>query len=142
MIRPYRETPDGEVVRRVARVACNSPFVRQAGYTAFVSRLCTVTVTDPDGRRHGLDALADPTYDAAHLFVVEAKKDLARRNTQTHSSDRLCGGWKWQGVLPCRRERLSSAGLAEMGPGRQGISSAGAQASNDRQLTGGLCRHG
>jgi hypothetical protein len=42
-----------------------------------VSRWCTVTVTDPDGRRHSLDLLADSTYDAAHLFVVEAKKERA-----------------------------------------------------------------
>ena len=42
-----------------------------------VSRWCTVTVTDPDGRRHSLDVLADSTYDAAHLFVVEAKKERA-----------------------------------------------------------------
>ena len=40
-----------------------------------VSRWCTVTVIDPDGRRHSLDVLADSTYDAAHLFVVEAKKE-------------------------------------------------------------------
>jgi hypothetical protein len=42
-----------------------------------VSRWCTVTVTDPDGRRHSLDVLADSTYDAAHLFVVEAKNERA-----------------------------------------------------------------
>jgi len=42
-----------------------------------VSRWCTVTVIDPDGRRHSLDLLADSTYDAAHLFVVEAKKERA-----------------------------------------------------------------
>jgi len=42
-----------------------------------VSRWCTVTVADPDGRRHSLDVLADSTYDAAHLFVVEAKKERA-----------------------------------------------------------------
>ena len=42
-----------------------------------VSKWCTVTVTDPDGRRHSLDVLADSTYDAAHLFVVEAKKERA-----------------------------------------------------------------
>jgi len=42
-----------------------------------VSRWCTVTVTDPDGRRHSLDLLADSTYDAAHLFVVEAKMERA-----------------------------------------------------------------
>ena len=35
------------------------------------------TVIDPDGRRHSLDLLADSTYDAAHLFVVEAKKERA-----------------------------------------------------------------
>jgi len=42
-----------------------------------VSRWCTVTVIDPDGRRHSLDLLADSTYDAAHLFVVGAKKERA-----------------------------------------------------------------
>ena len=42
-----------------------------------VGRWCTVTVTDPDGRRHSVDVLADSTYDAAHLFVVEAKKERA-----------------------------------------------------------------
>lgn len=36
-----------------------------------------MTVTDPDGRRHSLDVVADSTYDAAHLFVVEAKKERA-----------------------------------------------------------------
>lgn len=42
-----------------------------------MSRWCTVTVFDPDGRRHSLNVLADSTYDAAHLFVVEAKKERA-----------------------------------------------------------------
>jgi hypothetical protein len=46
-------------------------------YCFFVSRWCTVTVTDPDGRRHSLDLLADSTYDAAHLFVVEVKQERA-----------------------------------------------------------------
>ena len=36
-----------------------------------------MTVTDLDGRRHSLDVLADSTYDAAHLFVVEATKERA-----------------------------------------------------------------
>jgi hypothetical protein len=36
-----------------------------------------VTVTDPTGRRHRLDALAESTYDAAHPFVVEAKQERA-----------------------------------------------------------------
>lgn len=131
MIRPYRETPDGEAVRRVARVARNSPFVRQAGYTAFVSRLCTVTVTDPDGRRHGLDALADPTYDAAHLFVVEAKKDLARRNTQTHSSDRL--RWLEMGSPALDWQKWDRADRVSVLP-----------APRPRMIvnSGGLCRHG
>ncbi len=38
-----------------------------------------MTVADADGRRHSLDVLADSTYDAAHLFVVEAKKDKKER---------------------------------------------------------------
>jgi hypothetical protein len=42
-----------------------------------VGRWCTVTVTDPDGRRHSVDVLATSTYDAAHLFVVEAKAERA-----------------------------------------------------------------
>ena len=36
-----------------------------------------MTVTDPDGRRHSIDVLADSTYDAAHLFVVEANEKRA-----------------------------------------------------------------
>lgn len=40
-----------------------------------MSKWCTVTVTDPDGRRHSIDVVADSTFDAAHLFVVEAKRE-------------------------------------------------------------------
>jgi hypothetical protein len=40
-------------------------------------RWCTVTVTDQDGRRHNVDVQATSTFDAAHLFVVEAKKERA-----------------------------------------------------------------
>jgi hypothetical protein len=36
-------------------------------------RWCTVTVTDEEGRRHSLDVRASSTYDAAHLYVTEAK---------------------------------------------------------------------
>jgi hypothetical protein len=36
-------------------------------------RWCTVTVTDPDGRRRSVDVQATSTFDAAHLFVVDAK---------------------------------------------------------------------
>ena len=46
-------------------------------YSPLVSKWCTVTVTDPDGRRHSLDVLADSSYDAAHLFVVEARQKRA-----------------------------------------------------------------
>jgi len=34
----------------------------------------TVTVADPDGRRHSLDVLADSSYDAAHLYYTHAKR--------------------------------------------------------------------
>jgi hypothetical protein len=34
-------------------------------------RWCTVSVTDPDGRRHSVDVQATSTFHAAHLFVVE-----------------------------------------------------------------------
>jgi hypothetical protein len=36
-----------------------------------------VTVTDATGRRHSFDVLAESTYDAAHLFVVEATQERA-----------------------------------------------------------------
>ena len=36
-------------------------------------RWCTVTVTDDAGKRHSLDVLASSTYDAAHLYVTQAK---------------------------------------------------------------------
>jgi hypothetical protein len=44
-------------------------------YSFAVGKWCTVTVTDATGRRHSLDVLAESTYDAAHLFVVEAKQE-------------------------------------------------------------------
>jgi len=34
---------------------------------------CTVTVTDNEGRRHSVDVQATSSYDAAHLYVVNAK---------------------------------------------------------------------
>lgn len=34
-----------------------------------------MTVTEPDGRRHRIDVPAVSTFDAAHLFVVEVKKE-------------------------------------------------------------------
>jgi hypothetical protein len=46
-------------------------------YCSLVSRWCTLTVTDPDWRRHSLDVLTDSTYDAAHLLVVKARKERA-----------------------------------------------------------------
>ena len=38
-------------------------------------RWCIVTLTDQDGRRHSVDVQATSPFDAAHLFVVEAKKE-------------------------------------------------------------------
>jgi hypothetical protein len=40
-------------------------------------RWCTVTVTDAEGRRHSVDLQAASLFDAAHLFVVDAKKESA-----------------------------------------------------------------
>jgi hypothetical protein len=34
---------------------------------------CTVTVTDPQGRRHSVDVLASSTFDAAHLYLTHAR---------------------------------------------------------------------
>ena len=42
-----------------------------------MAKWCTVTVTGPEGRRHSLDVQATSSFDAAHLYVVEAKKDRA-----------------------------------------------------------------
>ncbi len=38
-------------------------------------RWCTVTVTDPSGRRHSVDVQAESSFDAAHQYVVEAKQE-------------------------------------------------------------------
>jgi hypothetical protein len=38
-------------------------------------RWCTVTVTDAEGRRHSMDLQAASLFDAAHLYVVEAKRE-------------------------------------------------------------------
>jgi hypothetical protein len=54
-----------------------SSFLRQRVIVISVAKWCTVTVTDPDGRRHSLDVQATSSYDAAHLYVVEAKKERA-----------------------------------------------------------------
>ena len=42
-----------------------------------MGRWCTVTVTDADGRRHSLDLVAESSYDAAHLFVAQARGERA-----------------------------------------------------------------
>lgn len=49
-----------------------------------VSRWFTVTFTAPDGCLHSLEVLADSTYDAAHLFGVEAKEKRAVGLPKTH----------------------------------------------------------
>ena len=36
-----------------------------------------MTVTGLDGRRHSLDVQATSTFDAAHLYVTEARKERA-----------------------------------------------------------------
>jgi hypothetical protein len=41
------------------------------------AKWATVTIKNPDGRRHSLDVQATNTYDAAHLYVTEAKKERA-----------------------------------------------------------------
>lgn len=52
-------------------------FSSPLSYTVDEMRWCTVTVTDAEGRRHSVDVQATSTFDAAHLFVVEAKKERA-----------------------------------------------------------------
>jgi hypothetical protein len=48
----------------------DSPFLR---YAIFMSRWCTVTVTDREGKRYSLDVHASSSYDAAHLYVAHVK---------------------------------------------------------------------
>ena len=102
----------------------------------FVSKWCTVTVIEPDGRRHSLDVLAESTYDAAHLFVVEAKKERAvglpkpTLATVFEVVARAAGSI----VSP---EWPSSAGLwsdGRNGAGREAICSASGQDWNDGHL--------
>lgn len=59
---------------RIARLI--SPFLRHGAILAPV-RWCTVTVTDAEGRRQSVDVQATSLFDAAHLFLVEAKKERA-----------------------------------------------------------------
>jgi len=101
-----------------------------------VSKWCTVTVTEPDGRRHSLDVLAESTYDAAHLFVVEAKKERAvglPKPTLATVFEVVASGrvYRVAGMA-------SSAGLwsdGRNGTGRKAICSASVQDWNDGHLT-------
>jgi hypothetical protein len=49
-------------------------FLRRTGK---MMRWCTVTVTGQEGRRHSVNLQATSTFDAGHLYVVEAKKERA-----------------------------------------------------------------
>ena len=51
----------------------SSSFSSPIRYNVSVASWCTVTVVDPDGRRHSLDVLADSSYDAAHIFLTHSK---------------------------------------------------------------------
>ena len=50
-----------------------SPFIRPWAIITVVPKWATVTVIEPDGRRHSTDVQAESSYDAAHQFVVQAK---------------------------------------------------------------------
>ena len=63
--------------RTARRVALCFAFYSPVSYTVDEMRWCTVTVTDAEGRRHSVDVQATSSFDAAHLFVVEAKKERA-----------------------------------------------------------------
>ncbi len=52
-----------------------SPFLRHRAILVLGMRWCTVTVTDAAGRRHSVDLQAGSLFDAAHLFVVEARSE-------------------------------------------------------------------
>jgi hypothetical protein len=60
--------------QRAREASLSSPFDRHPAILAFVPRWATVTVTDPDGRRHSIDVHAASSYDAAHLYLVQALK--------------------------------------------------------------------
>lgn len=38
-----------------------------------MSKWCTVTVTDGEGKRYSLDVRAESSYDAAHLYLTHVK---------------------------------------------------------------------
>jgi hypothetical protein len=69
-------------------------------------RWCTVTVTDPDGRRHSVDVQAMSTFDAAHLFVVEAKRTRSWP-AEANARDSIRGGRRRKD-LPCDRRRVAA----------------------------------
>ena len=71
-------------------------------------RWCTVTVTDQDGRRHSVDVQTTSTFDTAHLFVVEAKKETSGRTPEAHACDSFRGCRRRQSVS---RDRNSASDL-------------------------------
>ena len=40
-----------------------------------MSKWCTVTIADGEGKRYSLDVKADSSYDAAHLFVTHVRNN-------------------------------------------------------------------
>ena len=68
-----RSEEDKAAKREIILFAFYSP----SCYSTPVAKWCTVTVTESDGRRHSLDVQATSTFDAAHLYVTEAKKERA-----------------------------------------------------------------
>ena len=79
-----------------------SPFILLPCYPISVAKWVTVTVTDPDGRRHSLDVQAS-TFDAAHLYVAEAKRERAVGMPKPSNGHRVRGGDRRQGVPRQRR---------------------------------------
>jgi hypothetical protein len=72
-----------------------------------VSKWATVTVVDPDCRRHSLDVLASSAYDAVHLFLHNAKENRALAlpiPTRETVFEVLCQG---------KVHRVSGAGLKQ-----------------------------
>src|SRR5262245_33141433 len=71
----FRQERSGRTSEVVLPPKLCSLFIRLFAMLHSVGRWCTVTVTDAEGRRHSVDLVADSSYDAAHLFVAQARSD-------------------------------------------------------------------
>lgn len=89
---------------------------------AALYRWATVTMIEPDGRRHSVDLVASSVFDAAHLFVAHVKEN-PRNGIPRPATDsifevsvdgkihRVTGKALQQWILKERQERKGPAGF-------------------------------